>query len=265
MRVWNEMKNWFLPPGRMPNFFIAGAARAGTTSLWEYLRQHPDIFMPPDFRKKEPSYFCDHYGMKSRRKYLSLFRDAGDRRMVGEASGPYLTAPEAAGRIKAEIPEARILIMLRNPAVRAFSLFKRLRDKGHEQEPDFMEAVALETKRMNDPEFQAGCRHYFGNYLYFHSGLYSAQVRRFFDTFGRDRVKVIVFEEFVAEPGRHVRESFAFLAVDAGFEPKIEVHNASADNTALDPSLRKELLERYAPDIRELESVLGRDVRHLWN
>ena len=98
------------PPAasRVPDFFICGAARSGTTSLWEYLRQHPDVYMPTSIGDKEPSYFCDLYGMTDWQAYLSLFRDAGNRKRVGEASGPYLTSPESAGLIKAAVPNARM-------------------------------------------------------------------------------------------------------------------------------------------------------------
>src|SRR5687767_12736237 len=109
--------------GRVPNFFVCGAARSGTTSLWEYLRQHPDIYMPAAIEHKEPSYFCDLYGMSDWNQYLALFREAGNRKRVGEASGPYLTSPESAGRLKEAAPEARIIILLRDPAERAWSLY----------------------------------------------------------------------------------------------------------------------------------------------
>lgn len=265
MRLLKPIRELLLPSGRMPNFFIAGAARCGTTSMWDYLKQHPDIFLPEAFRVKEPSFFCDSYGIKSRAKYRALFRDAGEQKMVGEASGPYLTAPEAPARIKAEIPGARFIIMLRNPAVRAFSLFKWLRDNGYESCLDFPEALRLETLRMSDPSFQAGCPQYYYNYLYFHSGLYAGQIRRFFDVFGRAQIQVVIFEEFIVDPARHVRDAYEFLGVDHAFRPKIEVHNASRDSTTLDPALRGELLGRYAEDIGQLEQLLGRPLRSLWS
>jgi hypothetical protein len=265
MRVLKPIRDLFLPTGRMPNFFIAGAARCGTTSMWDYLKQHPDIFLPDEFRVKEPSFFCENFGMKSREKYLSLFRNAGDQKLVGEASGPYLTSPEAPARIQAEVPDAKFIIMLRNPAVRAFSLFKWMRANGYEDCADFREALRLEKERMGDASFQKDCPQYFYNFLYFHSGLYAAQVSRFFDTFGRDRVMVVIFEEFIAQPERHVRDAYKFLGVDENFRPKIEVLNASRDGTALEPALRKELLAQYAGDISQLEKLLGRELQSLWN
>src|SRR5260370_23408084 len=99
-----------------PNFFIVGAAKSGTTSLWQYLKQHPDIFMPADITLKEPSYYCDTYGVESYAAYLALFfKDATTQKRIGEASTPYLTSPESARKIYNGVPDSRIIMMLRNP------------------------------------------------------------------------------------------------------------------------------------------------------
>jgi len=232
--------------------------------MWQYLRQHPDIWMPETFGRKEPSFYCDTWGMEKRRKYLALFAGAGARKMVGEASGPYLTSPESPGLIAADAPDAKFIIMLRNPAERAFSLFKRMRDKGFESVANFREAIALEEQRVNDPEFQENCRHYFRNFFYFHTGLYAAQVKRFMDHFGRDHVHIIIFEEFSREPARFVRGAYAFLGVDATFEPDIKIHNASTDETPLALDVRQELLTLYRADIETLSTLLRRDLASIW-
>src|SRR5947207_14583321 len=110
---------------REPNFFIVGAARSGTTSLWHSLRQHPDVFMP--LKQKEPHFFCDAsppWAVKDLDAYLALFTDAEERKAMGEATTGYLGSPEAAARIAARYPGARIIIMLRDPADRAHSLYR---------------------------------------------------------------------------------------------------------------------------------------------
>ena len=92
---------------REPNFFLVGASRAGTTSLWQYLIEHPDIFMPTRaMAEKEPSHFCEitpkwAMAYRDRDRYLRLFADAGDCQAVGEGSTPYLVAPEVPERIRA--------------------------------------------------------------------------------------------------------------------------------------------------------------------
>ena len=248
----------------LPNFFIAGAARAATTSLWEYLRQHPDIYMPPVFELKEPSFFCDSYGIKDWKEYLALFTEGRGRPMVGEASGPYLTSPESPGRIHDAFPHARFIISLRNPAERAFSKYKWMRANGFESAASFEEALKLEPGRASSEDFRKNNGQYFYNFLYFQSGRYAEQVRRFFDTFGRERVKVLIFEEWTRQPLDAVREIFSFLGVDASFAPKIEVYNATARDNAFDHSLRGALLKRYADDVLQLEKLLGRELEPIW-
>jgi len=255
-----------IPVSRPPNFFICGAARCGTTSLWEYLRQHPDVYMPPVIEQKEPSYFCDLYGYSEWHHYLYLFHTAGNRKRIGEASTPYLTSPESAGRIRAAVSDAKLIISLRNPVVRAYSLYKWMHQNGYEKLTTFPEALdAEEAWRLDNDEFKKNNGQYYYNFLYFHSGLFFQQVKRYFDTFGREQVHVLIFEEFVKTPLEHVRESFRFLEVDPTFEPQIEVHNPSGSSyAALDPSLRSDLARRYRGNVAQLEQLLGRDLKSLW-
>jgi hypothetical protein len=251
----------------VPNFFIAGAARCGTTSLWAYLRQHPDVFMPPAFEFKEPSYFCDLYGMKNWREYLALFSEATGRKRIGEASGAYLTAPESAGRIRSAFPQARFIISLRNPAERAYSLYKWMHANGYEPIPVFEDALkAEEDSRLANKDFIRNNGENYYNFLYFHSGLYVEQLRRFYEAFGTGQVHVILFEEFIARPAAHMQRVFEFLDVNASFVPHVEVHNPSASSYGqCDAATRRNLIERYRPSVMQLESLLNRDLQRLWS
>ena len=110
----------------LPNFFIVGAAKSGTTSLAEYLKQHPEIFMS-EF--KEPHYFLPEGAMASNYygtwdNYMSLFKDVRNEKAIGEASTGYLYYPESARMIINRIPDAKIIISLRNPVEMAFSLYQ---------------------------------------------------------------------------------------------------------------------------------------------
>jgi len=213
-------------PARMPNFFIAGAARSGTTSLWQYLLQHPDIFMPSDITHKEPSYFCDTYGIESLDQYLALFSGATTKKMVGEASGTYLTSPESPIRIRRMIPDAKFIIMLRNPADRAYSLYNWMTREGYEWICSFEKALEVEmTGRYGNDQFKNSNPQYYYNYLYFHSGLYSHQIQRYFDNFGRDQFCFALFDELKNDVKATVQEVFAFLGVDDTFVPSFGVHN----------------------------------------
>jgi len=120
-----------------PNFFIVGAAKAGTTSLWQYLRQHPDVFMPQTELTKEPTHFSDltppwASQFRDWDAYLKLFEPVQEQRAIGEASVAYLFSSDAAERIHARYPGARIIIALRHPAERAYSHYKFMCELGFE-------------------------------------------------------------------------------------------------------------------------------------
>jgi hypothetical protein len=251
----------------VPNFFIAGAARCGTTSLWAYLRQHPAVFLPPAFEFKEPSYFCDLYGMKNWREYLELFADAAGRKRIGEASGAYLTAPESAGQLRAAFPEARFIISLRNPADRAYSLYKWMHANGYEDISVFEDALwAEEQSRFGNKDFMRNNGQNYYNFLYFHSGLYAEQVGRFVDSFGAAQVHVIIFEEFIKDPAAEMRNIFEFLGLDSGFVPRVEIHNPSASSyRECSLATRKELIARYRASVVQLETLLKRELQKVWS
>jgi hypothetical protein len=202
-----------------PNFFIVGAARAGTTSLYRVLQQHPDVFMPEN---KEPGFFSppppgwEAFSKPASREldaYLGLFAGAGARPAIGEASVMYLTAPESARRIHQFNPDARIIIVLRQPADRAYSLYRYMCMRGLEAEPTFERALADEERRLarclavaSAPWLHAGC--------YFDSGLYAAQVARYLEVFPREQVQIVVFDDFKKDPAGTARGVMRFLGLD---------------------------------------------------
>lgn len=256
---------------RAPNFFIVGAAKSGTTSLWQYLRQHPDIFMPADIASKEPSYYCDTYGVQSYEAYLSLFfKDATTEKRIGEASTPYLTSPESARKIYDAVPDARIIMLLRNPVNRAYSLWKWMHAYGYETIGTFEEALEAEfCSRKDNPEFigkfQKGGSAYYWDFLYFDSGLYFDQVKRYYDLFPKKQLAVLIFEEFVKSPLQFVHEVYEFLDVDPDFDPEIKIHNEGVSGyNPIDFNIRRELQQKYLNDVTRLSKVLNRDLKSFW-
>jgi hypothetical protein len=216
-----------------PNFFLVGAARAGTTSLWHYLRAHPDIHMPATLQGKEPSYFCDLTPPWARQyrtwdAYLSLFAGAKRQRAIGDASTNYLCSPESAGRIRRQFPNAKILILLRNPADRAYSLYRFLCLWGLETATSFEQALAREEERYGNGPFIARWQLLYNAFLYYRSGLYSAQVGRYFDEFPREQVHIILQDDLKNARLQTVQDVYRFLGVDPEFEPELDVHNQSA-------------------------------------
>jgi len=258
-------KNQDGTPLPRPNFFIAGVGKAGTTSLHEYLRQHPQIFMP-DY--KEPHYFVNGYGVEKWEEYLLLFKDAGGKKAIGESSTLYCFCEESPGWIKSILRDVKIIFMLRNPAPRAFSHYSWLVRCGYEDAPTFAEALEREPARLQDPSFRTQCPQFYQDYFYFSTGLYFEQVSRYIETFGRDRVKVYLFEEFIKQPVQICQDAFRFLEVDPEFVPKIEVHNEGCvpESIALQYHLRAELIKvQDKPDqaaaARTLERLMEWNVR----
>ena len=258
-------KNQNGPLSPRPNFFIAGVPKAGTTSLHEYLKQHPQIFMP-DY--KEPNYFALGSGVEKWEDYLTLFKNAAGKKAIGESSAAYCYCEESPAWIKSTLGDVKIIIILRNPASRAFSLYGWMVREGYEDAPTFAEALERETIRLHDPVFKMNCPAFYADYFYFTTGLYFEQVSRYIETFGRDRVKIYLFEEFVKQPVPICQDAFRFLEVDPAFVPKTEIHNEGRvpESIALQYHLRAELHKvQHKPDqsaaVQTLERLMEWNVR----
>lgn len=229
---------------KRPDFFIVGAPKCGTTALNHYLAAHPDIFMA----RKETHFFgADlRFGPQLQfyrcypEEYWTAFAGRNGEARAGESSVWYLFSRKAAQEIKEFNPRARIIIMLRNPVAMLYSLYCQFVADGNEHLPTFREALAAEADR------QAGRR--LGRQTYFAQALvyretarFPEQVRRYFDVFGRDRVHVIIYDDFSAETARIYRQALDFLGVaPAGFDRKFEVinGNANGNNSVRSPALR---------------------------
>ena len=215
----------------MPDFFMIGAAKSGTSALWHHLREHPEIYMSPRkqtrffvFDVEDPSFHGPApkdlqrpYAIANLQDYLTLFDGVREETAVGEASWTYLYRPEAAGRIREYVPEARLIVILRNPADRAYSHYSQNLQDGREALADFSRALALEEARIRDnwwPEFH-----------YVRMGLYCAQLKRYFEIFDRDQIKVFLHEDFNSDPYGLLRDTFEFLGVDETFTPHAAIRS----------------------------------------
>jgi len=219
-------------PRPEPNFFVVGAARAGTTSLWQFLRQHPDVLMPSSLKTKEPSYFAETSPtwatkFRDRDAYLDLFKDAGEKKAIGEASPAYMMTPTCARRIFTMYPNARIIITLRQPARRAFSLYRYMCMWGLEWLPTFERALAAEEARASDVDLQRKYPFWFPVFLYFRASLYASQVKPYLDVFPRKQIHVVLFEDLKRRPVETTQEIFSFLGIDPSFAPGVKPHNES--------------------------------------
>jgi len=220
---------------RYPNFFIVGAPRCASTFMYTYLRQHPDVFMP---EHKEPKFFCSDldsgsdadagFFMRDEQEYLNLFADAHGARRVGEACVANLFSTVAAARIKAASPEAKIIIMLRDPVEQMYS-YHAVRRRNATEDLDFEAALAAEADRREGRRLPRLARNV-KMYQYRAVASYTDQVARYFDAFGRHNVHVVIFDDFVRDPAASYRATLEFLDVDPGFRPDFEIVNAHAAN-----------------------------------
>jgi hypothetical protein len=211
-----------------PNFFIVGAPKSGTTSLYHYLSQHPDVcmatrkepcFLAPDF--KAPSY------PQTEEEYLKYFDGCAGALRVGEATSTYLYSKLAAQRIHEYAPDARIIAMLRNPVDLAASLHAQRLKEGYESIGRFEDALAAESDRRKGKRIPKGFPYPIEYLLYREVGKYAAQLRRFFDVFGRSNVQVIIFDDFLRDTRAELDKVCDFLGISRDYWPVLEMKNVA--------------------------------------
>jgi hypothetical protein len=254
---------------KTPNFLIIGAAKSGTTAVWHYLRQHPEIYMSPTkhtrffaFEVEEPSFQGPAptmrgpagknqsvpYAITDIDAYHALFDGATCEIAIGEASHSYLYQPQAAQRIRNYSPEMKLIAILRNPAERAFSHYRQMVRDGRELIPDFAQALAEEEARVRDD--------WWPDFHYIQTGLYYAQLKRYFALFERDQLKIYLYEDLDSDPFGVSRDIFRFLGVHESFAPQAAArYNASGrpKSKILHLSLQKlrravPVAERFLPE-----------------
>ncbi|MBN1597128.1 MAG: sulfotransferase [Bacteroidales bacterium] len=206
-----------------PNFFLLGAGRSGTTSLYKYLYQHPDVFLSDI---KEPSFFCESFQViKNPVNYFELFNGTEDKKAVGEASHVYLSNPKTAELLKLLFPDAKFIVILRNPVERAYSLYKHMIYYGYEKVGSFQKALNIETERYNSSKFKNNCPQYFYNYMYFRSGLYGEQLSRFFKFFDKSQFLIIPFKKLQYDSACVLNDIYSFLEISNKHNPDFKIYN----------------------------------------
>lgn len=219
-----------------PNFLVTGAAKCGTTTLYHYLRQHPSVYMSPI---KEPNHFSTdiqpiHFSAEykkyeksknldiekyvsgemqeeqwgayvlNREHYIQLFKFAKGKQCIGEISNSYMFSMEAALNIKKEFPDMKIVMILRQPAERAYSHYlANLRD-GRTTRPFREEVEHDDSKNLHGWSI---------SHLYYELGLYAEQIKRFQDLFPVDQIKIFLFDDLKTDNQKLAKELFAFLGL----------------------------------------------------
>lgn len=296
----------------LPNFFIVGAIKGGTTSLHHYLSQHPEVFMPV---RKEFHYYS--FGIQGKEfigpnavndnlitthdQYLPHFADGEGYKAIGDASPTYLYYPNAAEEIAKDVPDARIIMSLRQPAERAFSHYLHMRREAREQYDNFADALAVEEQRIRD--------NWAFGFHYYNVGLYAEQVQRYIGVFGSERVLVFLYDDLKADTPAVIRKIYAHIGVDPDFTPDLErrynvggkpknesmhniylalrdvrkyfrnllprgvrrqiwqsvikyMRNQNMERVTLEPELQEELNNKYRDNILRLSQIIDRDLTH---
>ena len=224
-----------------PDFIIIGAPKGGTTSLYHYLRQHPQIHMGV----LKDSHFFLHDGgsprmggpsdkhreremLKTWSAYQRQFQAARAEQISGEIGVRYLDSAAACRAIRRRLPEVRLIVILRQPVDRAYSHYRMYRRNGSEPCATFEQALADEPRRLQEGWFRA---------LHQHLGYYHRHLRPYFEQFPREQIRVFLFDDLQADPHGLMRDLFGFLGVDPDFRPDMTTRFNRAGEIA-NPVLR---------------------------
>ena len=210
----------------MPNFLIIGAQKSGTTSLYHYLKQHPQVYMSPI---KEPKFLAlegeEFYperqgegglariqGIRDLSAYQQQFAGVTDEIAIGEASPLYIYVPKAVERIKHYIPQTKLIAILRHPVDRAYSNYLHWVQRGIESLDNDFEYVLEQEPIRIDLDWSP-------LYHYRQRGFYYQQLKRYFDNFERSQIRVYLYDDFRQNHLKVVQDIFRFLEVDEDFIP----------------------------------------------
>lgn len=248
----------------LPDFVIVGAQRAGTTSLYKYLAEHPDVGR---VRLGKGVHYFDTNADRSMAWYRSHFPLDPDRvplwrgpTHVGEGSPYYMFHPECAKRIDAALPGVKVIAILRDPIERAHSQWVHETARGFETLP-FDEALRIEDERLGGHEQlladPSGRSFSHQHHSYAARGQYASQIERLWNVFGRDRVLVLPSTRLFQDPASTYAQTLSFLGL-APFEATYEVHNARS-YSKIAPAEEAYLAEKFAGSNEKLVEMLGPD------
>ena len=246
-----------------PNFFILGAGRCGSTTLYSMLIHHPEIHLS---QPKEPSHFNSYFqanGGRSSIEYFNLFSDAHVKphhKIIGEASHSNLSNPEAAPVLHALFPQAKFVLIFRNPTERAQSLYHWSHAAGIETLDTFELALEAEHERYHDPEFITSCRQYFWNYMYTRSCFYDTQWERYLQFYSREQFHPLSLNELTQDPVGTIKSICQFLGISDSYTPVLN-HKGNKEYPQMSKSTRARLDAMFESTIHNTNELAGRDLQ----
>ena len=248
---------------KLPNFIVVGAPKCGTTSLYYYLKQHHDIYLP---ERKELHYFTyddmknlvagpgDRQILSSicstRQAYEGYYEKVKSEKAVGEVSPSYFYFPDISERIIKELGRVKIIFMIRNPIEKAFSQYMHL-VRDNREKKKFGDALQLEEKRIKEGRAVI--------WRYAESSLYADRLQKYMETFGKQNIKVILFDDLKSCPAAVMHDVFRYLEVDDRFQPTTSaIYNRSGR-----PRLKivADLLSKTNPILTMAQNIIPPPVR----
>ncbi len=250
----------------LPDFIIVGAQRSGTTSLYAYLKQHPQLW--PSYRK-EVHFFdgglnpiIDNFekGQAWYRAHFPINISTSVHSKTFEASPSYLFSPLTPKRIFALVPEVKLIILLRNPTERAISHYFHTKRTGFESLLIY-DALQAEEKRLESVVEKKDYKNdIFLRNSYKSRGLYREQIERFLNYFSWQQILVLNSEEFFSEPDNTLRQIFEFVGIDAGFKVRdLQPRNVANNKDEVDSTVYRYLNSYYFPHNQALYELVGKD------
>lgn len=250
----------------LPDFFIIGAQKAGTTSLYNYLAEHPQVVPAYD---KEPHFLHLLYdkGEAWYRAHFPLERELGregapDRKITGEAT-PSLFHPCASARLAAMRRDVKLIAIFRHPVQRTYSHYQHNRRRGNE-DLTFDEALAAEPARLagsleqiekGEPQTDRGLN----AYGYVQRSEYARNLQRWFDHFPPEQFLLLTSDELFGRTEASFHRVCEFLGVDTGFTPKLDRrHNVGGYSQDMNEDTKHRLLDHFRPHNAALEKIMGR-------
>lgn len=250
---------------KLPNFIVVGAPKCGTTSLYYYLKQHNDIYLP---ERKELHYYTYDYMKKlvtgpgdrqilstlcsNRKTYEGYYENVNFEKAVGEVSPSYFYFPDIGERIIRELGRVKIIFMLRNPIEKAFSQYMHLVRDNRETEK-FGDALRVEKKRIKEGRAVI--------WRYAESSLYADKLQKYMEIFGEQNIKIIQFDDLKSSPAVVMSDVFRFLEVDDRFQP----NTSSIYNRSGRPRLKivADLISKTNPILTLAQTIIPSQIRTL--
>ncbi|MFT7031787.1 MAG: hypothetical protein ACJA2S_000283 [Cyclobacteriaceae bacterium] len=240
-----------------PNFLVIGAGKSGTTSLYEYLNEHPEVFMSP---VKETNFFAlegeqlvdqkddpeqmSHYpwSVTDYDSYKDLFQDATSEKAIGEVSPMYLYSKKAALNIKERIPNVKLIAILRQPTDRLYSRYLHLARENRTPTSSIEDALDKQSIwwKRND---------------LIQEGFYHAHLKKYYALFPKEQIHVVLYDDFRTNPEAIIKEIYQFIGVDSSYSPSMNtefnvsgfVANKKLDNIIGQNSMVKSWITKASP------------------